>query len=162
DMLHPRRRLQQHMQRADDLDERLRLGLTNKLIYAKQHLQSLHRNMLILRPQTVIQGHKLTITRIKNTLNSLVHSILDRQQVMLATISRTLQAVSPLSTLSRGYAVLSDGEGKLGAAISSIEQVADNDRITAHLQDGSLTLQVEKIDTDNQLPNVTIVAVEDE
>ncbi|MCZ6640175.1 MAG: exodeoxyribonuclease VII large subunit [Gammaproteobacteria bacterium] len=162
DMLHPRRRLQQHMQRADDLDERLRLGLTNKLIYAKQHLQSLHRNMLILRPQTVIQGHKLTITRLKNTLNSLVHSILDRQQVMLATISRTLQAVSPLSTLSRGYAVLSDGEGKLGAAISSIEQVADNDRITAHLQDGSLTLQVEKIDTDNQLPNVTIVAVEDE
>ena len=161
-LLDPRRRLQQHMQRADDLDERLRLSLTNKLIHVKQELQALHRNMLILRPQAVIQGHKRTINRLKNTLGSLVRGILERQRVTLATISRTLQAVSPLSTLRRGYAVLSDGEGTLGAAISSIGQVADNDRITAHLQDGSLTLQVEKIDADNQLPNVTKTEVDDE
>ena len=116
---------------------------------------ALHRKMHILRPQAVIQGHKLTIARLDDTLVSIVGRSLDRQQVMLATISRTLQAVSPLSTLSRGYAVLSDGDGNLGEPISSVGQVSDNDKITAHLQDGSLTLHVEKIDSDNKLPNVT-------
>lgn len=154
-LLDPRQRLQQHMQRADDLDERLRLSLTNKLAQAKQKLRALHRNMHILRPQTVIQRHKLTIARLNDALVSLVGRSLDRQQIMLATISRTLQAVSPLSTLSRGYAVLSDGDGNLGEPISSVGQVSDNDKITAHLQDGSLTLHVEKIDSDNKLPNVT-------
>ena len=154
-LVDPRQRLQQLMQRADDLDERLRFGLTNKLAQAKQKLRALHRNMYILRPQTVIQRHKLTIARLNDTLVSFMRRTLDQQQVTLATISRTLQAVSPLSTLSRGYAVLSDGDGNLGEAISSVAQVSDNDKIMAHLQDGSLTLHVEKIDTDNKLPNVT-------
>ncbi|MCZ6616781.1 MAG: exodeoxyribonuclease VII large subunit [Gammaproteobacteria bacterium] len=153
-LLDPRQRLQQHMQRADDLDERLRRSLSNKLLHATQKLQALRRNMHILRPQTVIQGNKLTIVRLRSDLVSLMQRTLDGQRVILATLSRTLQAVSPLSTLGRGYAVLSDGDGTLGEPISSITQVTDNDRVTAHLQDGSLTLQVEKIDADNKLPDV--------
>ena len=153
-LIDPRQRLQQHMQRADDLDERLRLSLVNKLTHAKQRFQAVRRNMYILRPQTLIHRNIQTITRLNETLGSLIRLTLDRRQVTLATISRTLQAVSPLSTLSRGYAVLSDGDGKLGEPISSVAQIAHNDKITAHLQDGSLTLQVDKIDTDNKLPNL--------
>ena len=52
---------------------------------------------------------------------------------------RALQAVSPLATLERGYAILLDAEGRV------LRRAADacaGDRLQARLADGSLRLRV--------------------
>jgi len=54
-----------------------------------------------------------------------------------------LHAVSPLETMSRGYAIVSTAEG--GAVISSVSQVSAGDSVSARLEDGVLDCTVDRI-----------------
>ena len=58
----------------------------------------------------------------------------------VAALARALQAVSPLATLERGYAILFD---ERGAVLRSAQDVAPGTRLRARLQDGELALKVE-------------------
>jgi exodeoxyribonuclease VII large subunit len=53
----------------------------------------------------------------------------------LAELARTLNAVSPLETLGRGYAIVTKSES--GATVSSISQVNSGERLSTRLKDGS-------------------------
>jgi exodeoxyribonuclease VII large subunit len=66
----------------------------------------------------------------------------DRRQV-LQELARTLHAVSPLPTLDRGYAMLTDPSGQ--KVISSVSRVKPGDRLAAQLRDGRLYGSVEGV-----------------
>jgi len=59
-----------------------------------------------------------------------------------AVAAASLQAVSPLATLQRGYAIVSDA--KTGAVVRDASKVSVNDRIEARLARGSLRAVVDK------------------
>ena len=75
----------------------------------------------------------------EKTLNRQVASHLGNARERVAHLSRTLNAVSPLQTLGRGYAVLTD---QSGAVVSSTGQVAPGDPVTAQVSDGSIDMTV--------------------
>jgi exodeoxyribonuclease VII large subunit len=60
-----------------------------------------------------------------------------RQQFELA--ARALHTVSPLATLDRGYAIVTDADGKV---LQDATPVQPGDRITARLARGRLAAQV--------------------
>ncbi|MFW6094621.1 MAG: hypothetical protein ACODAC_11660, partial [Pseudomonadota bacterium] len=68
--------------------------------------------------------------------------------------ARTLQAVSPLATLGRGYAVLTAQRDDTRAPVISTADIGRGDALTAHLHDGALELRVEDVDADNRLPRL--------
>ena len=72
----------------------------------------------------------------------------DRRQRFQAQL-QTLQVVSPLATLARGYSILLDERGQ---AIRSAEQTHNGQRLTARLNEGELQVRVE----DNHLTPVTL------
>jgi exodeoxyribonuclease VII large subunit len=88
-------------------------------------------------------------------LHAAAARIVERKGRHLAGAARTLQAVSPLATLGRGFAVLTaeppDGTRR---AVTSIRQASPGDSLTAHLHDGALELRVEATDPDNRLPKL--------
>ena len=61
-------------------------------------------------------------------------------QEKLAHLARTLHAVSPLETLARGYAVVTDSAS--GRVISSVAGVEPGDAVTAQISDGLLDCTV--------------------
>jgi exodeoxyribonuclease VII large subunit len=61
----------------------------------------------------------------------------------LTRLARTLNAVSPLETIDRGYAVVTRAPG--GEVISSVAKVDTGDRITARLKDGELDCTVDTV-----------------
>lgn len=74
-------------------------------------------------------------------LNRSLHQSISSKQQSLASLSRTLQAISPLETLSRGYAIATDEDGQ---AITDAKQANINDQITIRLYKGKLITRVEK------------------
>lgn len=72
---------------------------------------------------------------------------LQQETLRLRSAARALHAVSPLATVARGYAILSDGNG---VPVQSVAQVTAGDRLRARLHDGELALQVDAI-----LPSAT-------
>ena len=63
-----------------------------------------------------------------------------------AVAAAGLQAVSPLATLQRGYAIVSDAT--TGAVIRDAAMVSKDDRIEARLARGSLQAVVDKTRSD--------------
>ena len=61
----------------------------------------------------------------------------------LAHLAQMLDSLSPLGTLQRGYAIISDNQGKV---ISDARSVAVGDELEARLASGRLGLTVNKIE----------------
>ena len=64
----------------------------------------------------------------------------EKQAVLLA--SAKLEAVSPLATLARGYAIVRDQNGELR---SSAGDLSAGDQIEIQLQDGSVDAEVKSV-----------------
>ncbi|SEK76750.1 Exodeoxyribonuclease VII large subunit [Pseudoxanthomonas sp. GM95] len=65
---------------------------------------------------------------------------LQRDALRLRGLVRSLEAVSPLATVARGYALVTREDD--GTLVRSTTQVAEGDRLNARLADGQLRVQV--------------------
>ena len=68
----------------------------------------------------------------------------------LLQLARTLNAVSPLETLGRGYAIVMEADSD--RAVSSTSQVQAGDRLTTRLKDGSFESTVSSVQPGSQGP----------
>ena len=66
---------------------------------------------------------------------------LQRRALHLHGLARSLEAVSPLATVARGYAILQHDDGRI---VRSVQDVQIGERLDARLCDGVLRLRVEK------------------
>jgi len=151
----PRTRLQQRMQRADELDERLRRAMENQLSRRASSINALARTLQLIQPGRLLAREGERLHQLRGRLDAATARDLRRRQDTMQAAVRTLQAISPLATLARGYAVLSEpADGQLRTTVTSIRQTQTGQRLTAHLHDGALALRVEAIDEDNGLPSL--------
>ena len=64
---------------------------------------------------------------------------LRHDQVHLRGLARSMEAVSPLKTVARGYAILQHEDGRI---VRSVQDAKVGDRVSARLGDGQLPLRV--------------------
>ncbi len=158
-LIDPRQILAQRMQQADDLEARLILACRNTLANHRSRLRSIADVLKILQPARQLPAYAKRLSTCFRQLHSTARQTTRRLELALAGSARALQAVSPLATLSRGYAVLTSSEaGSIGSAVTSVRQVSIGAALTAHLHDGALELSVEKLDEDNRLPEISLAS----
>jgi exodeoxyribonuclease VII large subunit len=73
---------------------------------------------------------------------------LQRDALRLRGIARSLEAVSPLATVARGYSILTRVDD--GALVRSSTQTQPGDRLQARLAEGSLQVRVEGVEEPGQ------------
>lgn len=157
-LIDPRQRVSQSMQRADDLDERLQLALRNHLQRDQTRLLGLARSLRAFRPEPLIERHRRRLRDTSALLARTMTRAVSRRGDMLAAAGRTLNAVSPLQTLERGYAVLTEAaHSGIGPPVTSVTATRPGAILTAHLRDGSLRLNVEQTSSETQFASVTPV-----
>jgi exodeoxyribonuclease VII large subunit len=139
---HPNNRLREHAQRLDELQSRLTaaMGLRQERARARltQTRALLERASPALRLQALRQ-------RLEVRCNALAQAgrhglTLRRNRLQLA--KRTLDAVSPLATLARGYAIVEDAQGHVVVDASTLKP---GDQIEARLARGRVAARVERI-----------------
>jgi len=154
-LVSPRSRLQQRMQRADELEERLLRAMRRRQGGAAERLTSLARALALLHPRHRIEPARNRVQGLENRLGTALQRGLERRREALYGAVRTLQAMSPLATLTRGYAVLTERDTSAGLrAVTSIGQARTGQALTAHLQDGALEVRVEGIAPRHGLPEL--------
>ena len=110
---HPGARLAQHTQRLDDLDLRLRSALRGNLLHQRQRLENLGTRLWRENPRHRLEVLCARAATLRQRMVTAVDGSLGKLEQRLALAARTLDAVSPLATLARGFAVVSrvyDGE----------------------------------------------------
>jgi len=119
---HPGQRLKQHRKMLQQAGHRLQLAGARIIPERKRHLQELFRHRLVPAGKRIVPERRRK----------------------LQDLARTLNAVSPLPTLARGYAIVTDAQS--GSAISSVKDVKPQQALVTQLSDGKILSSAEEID----------------
>ncbi len=139
-LAHPGVRLHQQMQRLDDLAQRLsgaaRAGLH------RDHMRIAQSSARLVRrsPDQLVREYRARHQGIEARLDHAAKECVSRAQHRLALAQRGLSAVSPLATLTRGFAIVTRAAG--GTLLTDAAAVAAGEEIEARLARGSLRARV--------------------
>ncbi len=137
---HPGERLQQQAQRVDDLEQRLQRALRRRLEQAGERLGRLDGRLAAQHPGRQLALLRQRLDSLEQRLPRAIQQGLRQRSQQLQGLVQTLQVVSPLATLSRGYSILLDEQGQ---AVRSPQQTRPGQLLTARLSEGELPLRVE-------------------
>ena len=147
-LVHPHRTVEQRMLRTDELGERLRGAMSARV--ARIGTELAHRVQLLARcnPVARLAPAQERVASATTRLRTSASKSMEQAEARLATLNRALNAVSPLATLDRGFAILAKPDGsRWGRPVKSVGDVERGDAIVAHLADGAVQATVEGTDT---------------
>jgi len=139
-LAHPGVRLQQQMQRLDDLAQRL-AALVHAAV-GRDRLRLAHSLERLVRrsPEHLAREHRLRHQGVHARLLHAMRECVSRAAHRLALAQRALNAVSPLATLTRGFAIVTRGAD--GSLLTNAATVAVGEEIEARLAHGRLNARV--------------------
>lgn len=105
---HPGRRLQEHAQALDMLEGRLLRATRHHLAHTANALERLRQRLSLHSPAAAIARQQLRQEALRHRLQRAMQQMLAGQQAALAQLARSLDSVSPLHTLRRGYSITFD------------------------------------------------------
>jgi exodeoxyribonuclease VII large subunit len=137
---HPGVHLEQQMQRLDDLTRRL-AGAARAGLHREARRLALGQARLLQRsPERMLHERRACNDRLQARLAHALSAWLERAGHRLALAQRALDAVSPLATLTRGFAIVTRAAD--GALLSDAAKVAVGSDIEARLARGTLRARV--------------------
>lgn len=138
--------LQNMTQRMDDLAIRLRLALDNSITLRKARLNRFEDTLRSRNPLRQLAGYRTKCTDLEKQLQNHLLHILQAWKKQLDFLSHSLSTVSPLATLERGYAIVTDEDGNI---VRRADQLRENSEISTRFAKGSVRSTVNAINTDN-------------
>ena len=136
----PAARLDARAQRLDELEQSLGRALRRRLQEHRERLRWLAGRAALASPSARLKQQGLRLENSDHRLHrAMLQAIVSRRDKLLPLI-RTLNAVSPLATLDRGYAIVSV-EG--GAILRNAADAKPGTLIDARLAQGRLRARVE-------------------
>lgn len=142
---HPGRRLQEIAQRLDDLELRQRQALRHLTRHRSAQLLMLSERLQRHNPQQRLTHLSADNIGLARRLRNSLEYLLETKQRQLSLHSRALDAVSPLATLSRGYAIVTTEDGGI---VRRADEVCLGDSIQARLHHGRLKCEVKGLSND--------------
>ncbi len=143
---HPGRRLQENAQRLDELEMRLAQAQQNLARHKRARLETLQARLERHSPMLRLHQLQQSQRELSRRLQQAMHLRLTQLQQRLATQAHALETVSPLATLSRGYAIVSVAE--TDKVIRRSDEVKVGDKVRARLLRGQLLCRVEEIENE--------------
>ncbi|TPW09596.1 MAG: exodeoxyribonuclease VII large subunit, partial [Halothiobacillaceae bacterium] len=134
--------LRQKLQRLDEIELRLLRAQQNRMRLQQLQLQGATSRLQRCTPTVRIQQTTTQLTQFTTRLHLALQQNLHRAQQRFAATSRALETLSPLSTLTRGYAIVTRTTDR--RLITQSSDVAPGERITAQLKQGQLICIVEQ------------------
>jgi len=139
---HPDRRLQEQTQNLDRLDIRLRRAMSSNIAKQRIELTQMQRTLSANSPKQLLERNKIRLAAGRGRLDQSLRSVLASHRSSLRTLSRSLNSVSPLSTLARGYSITVDSSSKV---IRSTDDVKVGATITSRLGAGEIISTVSAV-----------------
>lgn len=137
---HPKSQLAQQSQQLDELTESLQSVFYDLLNEKRHQLKYAMQSLLGNRPDQFIDYQQSQLNDLTSRLSYIAQQTIDARGQELSHLCRTLQAVSPLNTLSRGYSIARDSKGH---TITSADQVKTGDLLTTQLHEGEIKSRIE-------------------
>ncbi len=139
----PRRELLEKAQRMDDLELRLMQTISQRLERLTVRSENLGQRLMTQSPGRRLADSQSALARVSEKLNSAIQMQLKQRQDQFEHVAQTLNVVSPLATLGRGYAIVRDAGGNI---VRDASGLAPGDRINARTARGEIAADVTSVE----------------
>lgn len=110
--------------------------------YKRQYLQSLADRRSLKSPMYYVDSKQELLLSYEKQISSLFESLYRSKANRMSVVSSKLAALNPMAVLSRGYAAVFDGDGKV---INSVTALKKDDSITFKVSDGEAKAKIYEI-----------------
>lgn len=139
---HPGDKLREQAQKLDDLELRMQRAVRLNIERQKQQFSQLQQRYLRCSPLPRIAAGQQRKHDLEHRLFNLMRTQLKQNSLKLSGLAATLNSVSPLATLDRGYAIVQDEQGKV---IQDINQITPQSNVETRLSNGRFLSRVTQI-----------------
>ncbi len=140
---HPGQQLQRHAQTLDHQELRLLAAIKVKITQHKEQITRQNSVLQQFNPVRKISLYQQQLRYLHNRLTVTIQHKLESSQNKYRLLVQTLNAVSPLATLERGYAIVSMADSS--SVLTSSRQVSMQDTIKTRLHHGQIISRITKI-----------------
>lgn len=140
---HPRQRLTRMNERLQAITARLHAAKTRYATGQRHTMEALRQRLLNRHPEHKIQMLRARLLALQTRLHFQTERQLNAQQTGLQHLGARLHLLSPLATLTRGYAILEQQNGRL---ITQSAALQIGQSIRARLADGILSCDIQQIE----------------
>lgn len=140
---HPRERLEQQSQRLDNLEMRLKNHIKHLLNDFKNRIRQLEIRQQAHHPQVRLQQLHDRVAAYHQRLQTAQYWLIERKHQALGEAARMLNTLSPLNTLDRGYALVTDEQTQ--KVITRSDQVMPGTTLNTRVAQGEFVCRVESI-----------------
>ena len=135
--------LQRLSQKLDHLSHRLQQQHPGqRLVQNRKMLHQATRRLQLAAARIVPERHRRLQELARHRLLTAGKRIVPQRRLILENLDRTLNAVGPLPTLARGYAIVTDAQS--GKAISSARDIKPKQTLATQLHDGQVVSTADK------------------
>lgn len=136
----PRSRLREQAQRLDELEMRLRRQWQSSQRQRLARLAGLQQQMLLLSPDRQHATRLNALTQLQARLQRSVQEQMRRRAQQLQALQSQLRQLGPEQTLSRGYAIVLDQQGRAVRRAADLQQ---GQRLRGRFAEGQVALTVD-------------------
>jgi exodeoxyribonuclease VII large subunit len=129
-------------QRLDDAVERMEEAVDTRIREHSRRVDALTSVIFRHDPRQRIALARHNFSAGQARLERVLERAIDARRARLERLAARLQSLSPLAVLERGYALVTDADGKL---VRSAGQVATGEMMKTRLSDGQFTSRVEDV-----------------
>ena len=122
--------------------ERMEQSETARLEVLRQRLDTLAAKRVMTDQMAYVQDKRMELIHVQQRLGDLSAGLLARKRQSFTALAASLDAMSPLKVLGRGYAMAQNNEGEV---LKSYRDVAPGDRVSVTLGEGGFTAKVEEV-----------------
>lgn len=127
------------LQQLDTMQSAMLASATRLVKNNRQHLKMLKDAPVLSRPDRYIQQQKEAVAHITLQFIALQQKLIDRKKQRFLSLTATLDALSPLRVLSRGYAMVRTPDGNI---IRKASDTVEGETVDISLSQGSLTAKI--------------------
>ena len=140
---HPASIIQRAKQQYQLVNHRLSRLWQYQASARQSRLQQLQTRLLSENPGILLRQKQQSLFFYRQQLQQHMQQILQQKTARLGSCARTLNAISPLQTLERGYAICLNTDN---VAVTSSQQLKPGDIIFTRLHQGKVTSRIEKLE----------------
>ena len=138
---HPRRRLQERMQRVDELHTDLQRAAQSHRQKFSTHWRGLAERLLRVHPELVVRHRRQQVAQLAARLHERKGHRLDSAAQRLTRLVDRLRLLGPANVLARGYSITQNLKSK--KVIRSVKDAPSGTRLSTQLFDGSVESMAE-------------------
>ncbi|MDA8428017.1 MAG: exodeoxyribonuclease VII large subunit [Geobacteraceae bacterium] len=133
-------------QRVDDLSERLEMALENTTLHRRERFERLRSVLLFHSPDRQTERFQQQLAMLSHQLERQLRDKIQQEKHAFGSVAARLEVLSPLRTLSRGYAIAAASDGTV---VTTVAQLTEGDRLKLQLFHGTAICRVEELENRN-------------